>query len=44
MPATAAAARMLGFTRPFAPAGVVITISRTPATFAGITSIKTVEG
>ena len=43
-PAVAAAARMTGFTFPSLPAGVVITISDTPATFAGMTSISTVEG
>ena len=40
----AAAARMTGFTLPSFPAGVVITISDTPATLAGMTSISTVEG
>ena len=43
-PATTAAARMAGFTLPSRPAGVVMTISGTPATRAGMTSIKTVEG
>ena len=44
MPAMTAAARMLGFTLPSRPAGVIITICCTPATLAGITSIKTVDG
>ena len=35
---------MTGFTLPSFPAGVVMTISDTPATFAGITSMSTVEG
>ena len=33
-----------GFTLPSRPAGVVMTICLTPATLAGMTSIKTVEG
>ena len=44
LPAVAAAARMTGFTLPSFPAGVVMTISATPATLAGITSMSTVEG
>ena len=39
-----AAARMTGFTLPSFPAGVVMTISATPATLAGITSMSTVQG
>ena len=42
--AVAAAARMTGFTLPSLPAGVVMTISDTPATLAGMTSMRTVEG
>ena len=44
MPAMTAAARIAGFTLPSRPAGVVMTISDTPATLAGITSMSTVEG
>ena len=44
LPAVAAAARMTGFTLPSFQAGVVITISYTPATLAGMTSMSTVEG
>ena len=41
---TTPAARMTGFTLPSLPAGVVMTISDTPATLAGMTSMRTVEG
>ena len=43
-PATRAAAMMLGSGRPARPGGVVITISPTSATWAGITFINTEEG
>ena len=39
-----AATSVAGFTFPSLPAGVVITIWSTPATFAGTTFIKVVEG
>ena len=44
MPATCAAQRIAGLIFPSRLGGVVITISGTPAIFAGIASISTVEG
>ena len=43
-PATCAAARMYGLTEPSLFGGVTMTISSTPAIFAGIASISTVDG
>ena len=42
-PATFAATRMAGFTFPLRSGGVQSTISRHPAIFAGVASIRTVE-
>ena len=44
MPAMCAAARITGFTLPSGRGGVTITRFFTPAIFAGIASIKTVDG
>ncbi len=43
-PASFAATRVIGYTLPSALQGVVITILGTPATCAGITFIRTVDG